>query len=115
MSTSRIVTRKDRHRRVRSRIKGTAQKPRFNVFRSLSHLYVQIIDDEAGKTMAAASSKEIKAKGKKVDVATEVGKKAAEKALALGIKEVVFDRGGYKYHGRIKSCADGARTAGLKI
>ncbi len=107
--------RKIRHHRVRAKIAGSAVRPRFNVFRSLSHIYVQIIDDAEGKTLAAASSKEVKAKGKKTDIAAEVGKKAAEKALALGIKEVVFDRGGYKYHGRVKSIADAARTAGLKF
>lgn len=107
--------RKARHHRVRARVKGSGQKPRLNVFRSLNQIYVQIIDDQTGKTLAAASSRELKGKGKKSELAVQVGKKAAEKALALGIKEVVFDRGGYQYHGRVKSVADGAREAGLKF
>ncbi|MGE5297711.1 MAG: 50S ribosomal protein L18 [Acidobacteriaceae bacterium] len=108
---SRIV----RHRRVRAKILGSAVRPRLNVFRSLKNFYVQLIDDAAGKTLAAASSKEIKAKGKKTDVAGMVGKLAAEKAIKLGITEAVFDRGGYKYHGRIKQAAEAAREAGLKF
>lgn len=107
--------RKLRHARVRAKVSGTNQKPRFNVFRSNTHIYVQLIDDESGKTLAAASSAEIKAKGKKADLASKVGKLAAEKALKLGIKEAVFDRGGYLYHGRVKNLADAAREAGLKI
>ena len=104
-----------RHRRVRARVIGTKDKPRMNVFRSLSHIYVQMIDDEAGKTLAAASSKELKTKGKKAELAAEVGKLAAQKAQAAGIKKVVFDRGGYQYHGRIKQLADAARAAGLEF
>jgi large subunit ribosomal protein L18 len=115
MKTNRRTARSFRHNRVRATIHGTATKPRLNVFRSLSHIYIQVIDDNAGKTLAASSTKEIKAKGKKTDQATEAGKKAGEKALALGIKEVVFDRGGYLYHGRIKAAAEGARAAGLKF
>lgn len=107
--------RKLRHNRIRSKIVGTANKPRMNVFRSLSGIYVQFIDDSSGKTLAAASSRNIKSKGKKVSIAAEVGKLAAEKAKSVGISEVVFDRGGYKYHGRIKSLADAAREAGLKF
>jgi large subunit ribosomal protein L18 len=115
MKATKRQSRIARHRRVRARVFGTAAKPRMNVFRSTSHIYIQIIDDAQGKTLAAASTKELKSKGKKSDLATEAGKKAAEKALALGIKEVVFDRGGYLYHGRIKACAEGARAAGLKF
>lgn len=107
--------RKLRHRRVRAVVSGTAERPRLNVFRSNTHIYVQLIDDTEGKTLASASSKEIKSKGKKTDMATAVGKLAAEKALKAGIKEAVFDRGGYQFHGRIKNLADGAREAGLKI
>jgi len=107
--------RKLRHGRVRAKVSGTAQKPRLNVFRSLSHIYAQLIDDVDGKTLAAASSKELKAGGKKTEMAMEVGKLAAKKALALGIKEVVFDRGGYQYQGRIKQLADGARAGGLEF
>jgi large subunit ribosomal protein L18 len=115
MKTNRKLARTFRHGRVRAKVSGTAVKPRMNVFRSLSHIYIQLIDDQAGKTLAAVSTKELKGKGKKSDLATEAGKKAAEKALALGIKEVVFDRGGYLYHGRIKACAEGARAGGLKF
>ena len=107
--------RKLRHRRVRAKVAGKASKPRLNVFRSNAHIYVQLIDDETGKTLAAASSHEIKSKGKKSDLAAAVGKLAAEKALKAGINEAVFDRGGYQYHGRIKSLAEAAREAGLKI
>ena len=107
--------RKLRHNRVRAKVSGTNGKPRFNVFRSNTHIYVQLIDDETGKTLAAASSQEIKGKGKKSELAGKVGKLAAEKALKAGIKEAVFDRGGYQYHGRIKQLAEAAREAGLKI
>lgn len=104
-----------RHNRVRAKISGTKNRPRLSVYRSTNHIYVQLIDDEAGKTLAAASSKELKATGKKVDVATEVGKLAAKKAKDASITEVVFDRGGNRYHGRIKSLAEAAREAGLKF
>ena len=107
--------RKLRHARVRARVSGTSSKPRFNVFRSNTHIYAQLIDDEAGKTLVSASSHEVKGKGNKSDLASQVGKLAAEKALKAGIKEAVFDRGGYQYHGRIKNLAEGAREAGLKI
>ncbi|MBI4363654.1 MAG: 50S ribosomal protein L18 [Candidatus Doudnabacteria bacterium] len=107
--------RKLRHHRVRAKIIGTAQKPRMNVFRSLNHVYVQLIDDAAGKTLVAASSKEVSQKIKKTGKAAAVGKLAAEKALAAGINQVTFDRGGYKYHGRVKSLAEAARAAGLKF
>jgi len=100
---------------VRARVIGSKLKPRLNVFRSLSHIYVQLIDDEAGKTLASASSEEIKTKGKKSELAAEVGKLTAKKATALGIKKVVFDRGGYQYHGRVKQLADAARAAGLEF
>ena len=104
-----------RHHRVRAKVMGTSQKPRLNVFRSLSHIYVQLIDDETGRTLAAASSTEVKTKGKKSEVAAMVGKLAAQKALAAGIKKVVFDRGGYQYHGRVKQLAEAARAAGLEF
>ncbi|MBX4204714.1 MAG: 50S ribosomal protein L18 [Candidatus Doudnabacteria bacterium] len=107
--------RKLRHNRVRAKVSGTSAKPRLNVFRSNAHIYVQFIDDESGKTLAAASSAEIKGKGAKTELAAKVGKLAAEKAIQAGIKEAVFDRGGYQYHGRIKSLAEAAREAGLKI
>ena len=107
--------RKLRHRRVRARVMGSASKPRLNVFRSLTHIYVQLIDDESGKTLAAASSKELKSKGKKSVIAAEVGKLVAKKAQEKGIKKVVYDRGGYQYHGRVKELADSARAAGLEF
>jgi large subunit ribosomal protein L18 len=104
-----------RRNRIRATVSGTKDRPRLSVYRSTNHIYVQLIDDGAGKTLAAASSKELKAKAKKVDVAAEVGKLAATKAKAAGITEVVFDRGGNRYHGRIKSLAEAARGAGLKF
>jgi large subunit ribosomal protein L18 len=104
-----------RHNRVRAVVKGTAKRPRINVFRSLSNFYVQLIDDERGHTLASVSSKDVGNKGKKSEAAALVGKKVAEKALSLGITEAVFDRGGYQYHGRVKECADAARAAGLKF
>jgi len=107
--------RKLRHNRVRSRVIGSADRPRLNVFRSLTHIYAQVIDDNAGKTLAAASSSEVKTKGKKSELATAVGKLVAEKAQKAGIKQVVFDRGGYQYQGRIKQLADAARAAGLEF
>ena len=107
--------RKLRHRRIRAKVKGTSSKPRMSIFRSINHIYIQLIDDDAGKTLLAASSKEVKTKGKKVEVAGEVGKLIATKAQAVGIKKIVFDRGGNKYHGRIKQLAESARTAGLEF
>jgi large subunit ribosomal protein L18 len=104
-----------RRGRVRAKVSGTAARPRLSVYRSTTHIYAQLIDDVAGKTLAAASSKELKATAKKVSQAEEVGKLAAQKAMAAGITEVVFDRGGNRYHGRIKSLAEGARAAGLKF
>ncbi|MCX7778976.1 MAG: 50S ribosomal protein L18 [Patescibacteria group bacterium] len=118
-----------RHRRVRAKIFGTKNRPRLSVFRSLKHIYAQIINDEVGNTLVAASdlefrkskplvkSKKIKEekgmKAGKIAVAYQVGKLIAEKALKKKIKKVVFDRGGFKYHGRIKALADGARDGGL--
>ena len=107
--------RKRRHNRVRSKISGTAHRPRFNVFRSLSSIYVQLIDDTIGKTLVSASSAELKSQGKKTETAAEVGKLVAQKAADKGIRQVVFDRGGYKYHGRVKNLAEAARAAGLKF
>ena len=106
-----------RHRRVRGKISGTAARPRLDVFRSAKHIYAQLIDDEAGVTLAAASTldKDFNGYGGNVDAATQVGKNIAAKALEKGITEVVFDRGGYVYHGRVKALADGAREGGLKL
>ncbi len=107
-----------RHGRVRRYIQGTAEIPRLNVFRSLSNIYAQIIDDESGKTLVAASTIEKSVRetyGGNVEAAKVVGKAIAEKALAKGIKNVVFDRGGYLYHGRVKALAEAAREAGLEF
>jgi large subunit ribosomal protein L18 len=104
-----------RHNRVRSKVSGTAQRPRLSVFRANDHIYAQLIDDSAGKTLAAASSLEIKAKDKKASIAAEVGKIIANKAKEINISSVVFDRGGFAYHGRVKALADGAREGGLKF
>ena len=109
-----------RHARVRNKISGTADRPRLNVYRSLNNIYAQIIDDVNGKTLVACSTKE-KAVAEqlgdktKVEQAKIVGIELAKKALAKGIEEVVFDRGGYVYHGRVKALAEAAREAGLKF
>ncbi len=104
-----------RHNRVRSVVSGSAERPRLCVFRANAHIYAQLIDDQAGKTLASASSAEIKAKDKKVNKALETGKLLAKKATEKNIASVVFDRGGYKYHGRVKALAEGAREGGLKF
>ena len=115
-----------RHRRVRVHVAGTSQRPRLAVFRSLNHLYAQLIDDGAGRTVAASSTIDLKAaasaphgatQGKRNGVAqaAEVGKAIAAKAKAIGVNSVVFDRGGFLYHGRIKALADAAREAGLEF
>lgn len=110
-----ILKHKLRKGRVRSRINGTEQRPRLSVFRSNTQIYAQVIDDVSGKTLAATSSINLKAKGNKVEQAVLVGKDIATKAVAKGVKAVVFDRSGYKYHGRVKSLADAAREAGLQF
>ncbi|HET9086669.1 MAG TPA: 50S ribosomal protein L18 [Acidobacteriaceae bacterium] len=102
------------HARIRRKVQGTAERPRLNVYRSLNQIYTQLIDDQAGNTLAAASSVTAKLKtGGNIAAAREVGRLIAEKAQEKGIKKVVFDRGGYLYHGRIKALADAAREAGL--
>ncbi len=101
--------------RIRSRVAGTAQKPRLSVFRSNKFIYAQIIDDTTGRTLVASSSRSLTEKVAKTDSSVLVGKALAEKALAAGISEVVFDRGGYLYHGRVKALAEGAREGGLKF
>lgn len=116
------VARKRRQARVRKQVAGVPERPRLNVFRSLNHIYAQVIDDTKGVTLVAASSLDANirsadaAAGKtKKEQAVLVGKLVAERALAAGISQVVFDRGGYKYHGRVKALADASREAGLKF
>ena len=104
-----------RHRRVRKKVKGTPEQPRLCVFRSLKAIYAQVIDDSEGKTLVAASSAETSEDGPKTAASAAVGKLLAERAAAQGITRVVFDRGGYKYHGRVKALADGAREGGLQF
>jgi large subunit ribosomal protein L18 len=105
-----------RHARVREKIRGSAGRPRLAVFRSITHIYAQLIDDDSGKTLVAASSVEAKdAKGNKSERAKAVGATLGEKAKAKGIGEAVFDRGGYRYHGRVKALGDAARSAGLRF
>ncbi|MGC2398600.1 MAG: 50S ribosomal protein L18 [Acidobacteriaceae bacterium] len=104
------------HFRIRQKMQGTAERPRLNVYRSLNHIYAQVIDDAKGETLISASSLAGKLKtGGNVAAAREVGKLVAERAVEKGIKKVVFDRGGYLYHGRIKALADAARAAGLEF
>lgn len=120
ISKQRLLARKRRHRRVRKKVFGTAERPRLNVFRSLRHVYAQIIDDEQGHTLVAVSTLE---EGLRDDLteldkssqAKVVGKALAERAQAKGIRQVVFDRGGYKYHGRVKALAEGVREGGLEF
>jgi large subunit ribosomal protein L18 len=117
---SRAVARKRRHIRVRKQIFGTAEKPRLNVYRSLNEIYAQVIDDNQGHTLVSASSIDAELRGKtkgmtKKEQATLVGQTIAERAKKKGIKEVVFDRGGYKYIGRVAALADGAREKGLQF
>lgn len=116
------LTKSERRNRIRKRIRkvsfGTAERPRLSIFRSNKEIYAQIIDDVSGKTLVAASSRDKQlegAKGTKSELAQEVGKALAEKALAAGVETVSFDRGGYLYHGRVKSLAEGAREGGLKF
>lgn len=120
MAVKSRLARQRRQRRIRMKISGTADRPRLNIFRSLENIYVQVIDDECGKTLLSASTLDKKLQadldGKnKTEQATLVGKTVAERALAAGIETVVFDRGGFKYHGRVKALADGARAGGLKF
>jgi len=105
-----------RHRAIRYKISGTAERPRLNVFRSGANMYLQLIDDSSGRTLASAWTKEQDiAGGTKTDEARKAGRLIGERALANGIRQVVFDRGGYLYHGRVKAAAEGAREAGLEF
>jgi large subunit ribosomal protein L18 len=107
--------RKRRHLRVRKTVQGTAERPRLAVFRSTKHIYVQIIDDLTGRTLASASTIADKPTGPKKSAAEAIGKLIAERAKSAGVDTVVFDRGGFRYHGRIAAIADAARAAGLKF
>ena len=113
--TDRKVNRLKRHKRVRVHVSGTKERPRLAVFRSLNHVYAQLIDDDGSRTLAAASTVGLKSKGNGMAEAIEVGKAIAAKAKAAGVSNVVFDRGGFLYHGRIKALADAAREAGLEF
>ena len=109
-----------RHRHIRKRVVGTPVRPRLNVFRSLNHIYAQVIDDSAGLTLASASTLDHEVRDqvvglKKTEQASVVGRIVAERAVAKGVEKVVFDRGGYKYHGRVKALAEAAREAGLEF
>ena len=115
-----LEARKRRHERIRRHIHGTAERPRLNVFRSLDHIYVQVIDDDMGNTLVAASTVDPELRAQldglnKQQQATRVGQLVAQRALDKGLKKVVFDRGGYPYHGRVKALADGARDGGLEF
>jgi large subunit ribosomal protein L18 len=112
--TKRNEIRQRIHARIREKLSGTTERPRLNVYRSLNHIYAQVIDDQKGETLVSASTIKMK-NGGNVSAAKEIGKAVAEAAVAKGIKRVVFDRGGYLYHGRIKALADAAREAGLEF
>jgi large subunit ribosomal protein L18 len=112
--------RKRRHERIRKKLRGTKEKPRLAIFRSLRYIYAQIIDDESGTTIVASSSleksfREGKEKGTMKEIAKKIGMMIAEKAAQKGIKQIIFDRAGYKYHGRVAALAEGAREAGLEF
>jgi large subunit ribosomal protein L18 len=113
-SGARQTQRQLRHNRVRKKVSGTAERPRLVVFRSDKHIYAQLVDDDAGRTIVTITSTKV-SDGKKTEKASEVGKQVAAVAKDKGITRVVFDRGGYKYHGRVKAVADGAREGGLEF
>jgi len=114
--TKRNEIRKRIHTRIREKLSGTTERPRLNVYRSLNHIYAQVIDDQKGETIVSASTLALKSKtGGNVAAAKEIGKTIAERAKEKGIKRVVFDRGGFLYHGRIKALADAAREGGLEF
>ena len=113
-----------RHARVREKVRGSAERPRLAVFRSLTHIYAQLVDDDAGRTLVSASSLDVRtptaasepqSKAKKSEVAKNVGTMLGDRAKQKGVTQAVFDRGGYKYHGRVKALADGVRSAGVKV
>lgn len=112
---AKIARRVRRSARVRSVVSGTAARPRLAVFRANQHMYAQLIDDASGKTLAAVSTLKKAAAGNKAEQSAAIGEQIAKKAIELNIKQVVFDRGGFKYHGRVKALADAARSAGLEF
>jgi large subunit ribosomal protein L18 len=111
----RRTARARRHRRVRVRVQGSGERPRLSVFRSLHHVYAQLIDDETGRTVAAASTVQLSSGKKDAEAAAAVGRAIAERAKAAGVTSAVFDRGGFLYHGRVKALADAARESGLEF
>ena len=115
MALTKVEKRNRIKRRVRGKISGSSELPRLSVYKSNKEIYAQLIDDKDGKTLASASSRALKAKGNKVEISAEVGKAIAEKAKAAGLENIIFDRNGFVYHGRVKALADGAREAGLKF
>ncbi|HNU96698.1 MAG TPA: 50S ribosomal protein L18 [Candidatus Portnoybacteria bacterium] len=115
MKLGKKTKRETRHKRITAKIIGTKEIPRLCVFRSNKHIYVQLIDDEKRATIISVKDKDIKKKGKKTELAVEVGKLIAKKAFEKKIEKIIFDRAGYKYHGRVKSLAEGAREGGLKF
>lgn len=117
MSRTRLDARRRRHFRVRKAVTGSADRPRLSVYRSNRYIYAQVIDDESGRTLVAASSQEpdLRKRSLTVETAGEVGKLLAARAQAVGVETVVFDRGGFAFHGRLKALADAARAAGLKF
>lgn len=117
MATKKVEARARRHRRVRKKVRGTAERPRLSVFRSSRHVYAQVIDDVGGRTIASASTmeKDVRGAAATVDTAKAVGKRVGERAKAAGVERVVFDRGSFRYHGRVAGIADGAREAGLEF
>ena len=115
MAITKTARRKRLRLGIRRKISGTAERPRVSVFKSNKSIYAQLIDDVNGKTLASASAKEIGKDGVNIEISKEVGKKLAENAKSAGIEVVVFDRGGYPYHGRVKALAEGAREGGLKF
>jgi large subunit ribosomal protein L18 len=112
---NRTASRSRRHRRVRTEVRGTSTRPRLSVYRSLYHLYAQLIDDDSGHTVASASTLQLKLGAKDGEAAATIGRTIAERARNAGIEKVVFDRGGFLYHGRVKALADAAREGGLEF
>ena len=116
MSSNKRLAKQRRHRRVRKKVSGTAERPRLSVYKSNKHIHVQAIDDIAGETLASATSNgKSLAKGTPIELATDAGKSIGEALKSKGIEQAVFDRGGFRYHGRVAAVAEGAREAGLKV